>query len=399
MYVAARTFKREAVPTLWTVGAFSVAAQAGPPAAPGAVEDHYSAGLMAAGAELWGPVGAIVLEAPKGLSSPGVPVSELGWADDATSDLIVPVFGLNVAHPFVSGPVDASLSGSMAAVFIDAAVAHVSAMTGIDRAPLASASFITMHHNSLMLSCDDAEAVRAMVTGAVPSVPGPAVAAPVGPAAAGGGPIAAPIAAPMPAPVAAPVEHVVPLPDTVPNLLSCFDCETCFNTSDEFVAHVLERQKCMFCDVSLCPMKMLEHIGEAHALAEPAGGAGGAAEKIKHAGHKHTTLKKAWDLIEEFPFVAHVSEAVSNTKMKSLVATVRAGRFAKPPPGTASRGGVMYRDPKLKLPLLLRELRDAAQFGVTPEQVYDVLETYGQLYIVKESGAKRRRGGSSDEDE
>jgi hypothetical protein len=390
------------LPNVWTVGAF---VSGSPVALPtGSHADLTSAQIAAAGPDCWTVVGtSVLLPSSRVLPSRSDSVTELGSAcDPAFPDVFMPVFGLNVDHEHVKGALDTGTAAGFVAFLIHCASEHVATITGIPSAKIAAVSFLTMCHNPLMLGADDSETILDIIRSAAPV---PVAVPPPAPAAAPVGPVAPPMApAPTPPPVAAPAPDPLIHGD-----ITCDDCHLSFTHSDDFVDHVVQHTKCIFCDFTALPSIVVEHIGKKHsgpvapaapiaAGAPPAPPAPHLGHVLENAGRPYSALKKAWDLIadHEFPPVADVPAPVSDKKLQSIISDMKSNRFAKPMPGTAKRGGTLFRDPNLKKPLLMRELQHAAMYGISSDQIYEHLSAMG-LFYVRIKGAKRARTNSDDD--
>jgi len=395
------------LPNVWTVGAFVSGSPVAMPA--GSHVDLTSAQIAAAGPDCWTVVGtSVLLPSSRVLPARSDCVTELGSAcDPAFPDVFMPVFGLNVDHEHIKGALDTGVAAGFAAFLIHCASEHVATITGIAAGKIAAVSFLTMCHNPLMLGADDSESILDIIRSAAPAPAAGATVGPlVGPAAgaqvepAAGPPAAAPIG-PVAAPVADPLIH---------GDITCDDCHVSFTHSDDFVDHIVQHTKCIFCDFMALPSIVVDHIGKKHSNPVGPAAAGGPlaplappvpnlGHVLENAGRPYSALKKAWDLIaesNEFPPVSDVPAPVSDKKLRSIITEMKSNRFAKPMPGTAKRGGTLFRDPNLKKPLLMRELQDAAMYGISSDQIYEHLNAMG-LFYVRTKGAKRARTDSDDD--
>lgn len=105
-------------------------------------------------------------------------------------------------------------------------------------------------------------------------------------------------------------------------------------------------------------------------------------KKMKYvikSNNNFSTVQNAWNLIIETPVLGHVSAESKARKMKTLLSNMRGNRFAKPPEGSAKRGG-NNRDVEEKKIHVLREFVEASSFGVTREEFYDLMKLGGVLY-------------------
>jgi hypothetical protein len=112
------------------------------------------------------------------------------------------------------------------------------------------------------------------------------------------------------------------------------------------------------------------------------------------SGENFSTVQNAWNLITEIPILGHVSAEAKAKKLKTLLSSMRGNRFAKPPEGSAKRGG-NNRDVSEKKVHVLREFMEASSYGITKDEFYDLMKAGGVLFT--KSAAKKSR--VSDEDD